>query len=105
MNPSTVFSWIAKAATVLAQTAWFVLLVGALPYLAFLGMHKGLLSLGWSSSELQSFGVWWAVGAVCSVYWPWRYRKSMKGLWLKTSPHFALLSFTGPFALLFGIPV
>jgi len=84
---------------------WMLLIVVGLPYFVFRGFFLGLQSVGLVESWQGAFWAWWAIGAACAAYWPWRYRKQLDGQWLRVLPGSAVLSFTGPFALLFGYPI
>lgn len=87
------------------QSIYFVLVMGVLVGGAFYGAHRGLVALGWSDSLGFSALLWVAVGIPCALFWPLRYRKGMKGHWRAATGQVLFLCFTGPLALLLGIPL
>lgn len=97
-----------KALSILDDVAgflWMLALILGLPYLVFTGFDAVLQTWGLTVSWRESAGAWWAVGAVCAAYWPWRFRKQLKGQWLSNLPGFIGLSLTGPLALILGYPI
>lgn len=72
---------------------------------AFFGAHRFMLGHGLTSDLLHSAYAWVGVGAVCSLVWPLRYHRGMRGHWGSFWPGFPLLALTGPFALLLGFPM
>lgn len=87
------------------QSIYFVLVMGGLVGGAFYGAHRGLVALDWSDSMGLSAALWVAVGIPCALYWPLRYRRGMKGHWRAATGQLLFLCFTGPLALLLGIPL
>lgn len=72
---------------------------------SFLWLDDGLRTLGWSTSLWHSAIAWELVGVACALFWPLRYWKGMRGLWLKNTLSLALLSLAGPWALALGFPL
>lgn len=76
------------------------LLVGA-----FLWTDAALKSAGLVHHAWQTFGVWYFFGLALTLFWPIRYRKGMRGLWLRSIPQFLLVALSGPFAIVLGFPM
>lgn len=79
--------------------------IACVVFLGFKGVHNLLVSQQWVHSMWQSLGVWLVMGTVCALFWPIWYRKEMKGHWRGAFPCIALISLTGPFAIVLGIPL
>lgn len=77
-----------------------VVLAGAL-----IGANVLLQRYGITGSFLESAIYWWYAGLVFAFGWPLRYWRGMRGLWLKSTPQILLVSLTGPFALILGMPL
>lgn len=73
-------------------------------WLSFAWSHQELMALGLTSSMWMSGLAWLGLGAVCALFWPVKYREGMKGLWRENGLHIALLSLTGPWAIILGFP-
>lgn len=82
-----------------------LLIVVALVAASFGWVHGKLMLAGVTTSVWQSAGLWWACGVVCALAWPLRCYEGMRGHWKEEAPHLAMLSLTGPWALLFGFPL
>lgn len=78
--------------------------MGALMWNTFTWTHAFLMQRGWVQGYVESATMWCVVGACCAAYWPLKYRHNMKGHWLSSVPWLAVLTVTGPWALLLGIP-
>lgn len=85
----------------LVMLALLLAIIGA----AFHGAHRFLMNHGLSADLLHSVGIWVAVGAACSLVWPLRYWRGMRGHWASFWRSFPVLALTGPFALVLGFPV
>lgn len=66
--------------------------------------HVQLMRYGLGDAMWQSAAIWWGVGIICALAWPLRCYEGMRGYWKAAAPQIALLSLTGPWALLLGIP-
>lgn len=74
------------------------------------GLYQGTFILvaraGLELSFATKFGVWYAVGMLCALFWPWKYRKNLDPRDIKSVALFApLAAVTGPLALLLCIPL
>lgn len=56
-------------------------------------------------SEYAGFGWWFVSGLLCSLFWPLRYRKNMKGSWMSFFKMWPVFGLFGPFAFLAAFPV
>ena len=56
-------------------------------------------------SWLEIFGVWFVSGLLCSLFWPLRYRKGMKGHWPSFFKMWPVFGLFGPLAFVAAIPL
>lgn len=54
---------------------------------------------------IDNFSLWYLSGLACSVFWPIRYRRNMKGHWCDFLIAWPIHGFFGPFAILTAFPV
>lgn len=80
-------------------------LVLAFVGLMFLVADGTLRKFGLTSSVVESGAVWLVVGWACSLYWPLRFRKELRGQWRGTALRTLFLPLAGPFAIILGMPL
>lgn len=80
-------------------------LIACILGLCFSSLHNWLSKEGIVSSWATTAAIWMGTGLACALYWPLRYRKGMTGHWASAAFPIALLSVSGPFAIIFGIPI
>ncbi len=56
-------------------------------------------------SWLEIFAWWFASGLLCSLFWPLRYRKGMKGHWPSFFKMWPVFGLFGPLAFVAAFPV
>jgi hypothetical protein len=103
--PETDFDRFEENAKALLGSIVVLTVVCGLLWLCFSYVDNKLQAYGLSTSMMNSVAVWVGVGIPCALFWPLRYWRGMSGLWLRSALHIALLTLTGPFALLLGFPL
>lgn len=82
-----------------------IIVIGTIIYAAYRG-YAALVTFVIPDAHwkvLLSF--WVVVGAIGTVYWPWKYRENMTGLWGSYVKWHFWTPITGPFAFLLSFPL